>query len=225
LSSHKLRRNELQTAVDRCQRSLADFQNARAFRENFTPDQEIPSAMSNAAEEIYAKHFQNSGCVKSEGLLARLSTEFHAFWKKHGDAYQRLHAAGEKAREAKVTKNRKAAPKGLASRERARWLKQTQGFVTFLNANQSRQSDRSELIENYAAQHCAVSSKPAKIKVREFLGMLSSYEHLEFDDRTILEILRKIGIKALNTDAVRECLTLMKSASGKGRGKKSKKSL
>lgn len=216
-------RNGLKAAVARCETSLAEMQSARIGRENFVPSQETPAGISEAAAINYAKYFQNPGCVKDAETLALLSTEFHAFWEKHGDAYLSVDAAAEKARKAKAEKNRKAAPKGSASRERTRWLKQTEKFVAFSNANQPSASDRSELIKIFADRHTALRSKAAKIKVQEFLGMLSSYEGREFDRPAMLEILRKSGIKAMTEDAVRECLMLLKSAPGKEIEKSRKK--
>ena len=216
---------EHEEELKRFQNRLTSLEAETKYGKSFVPGAIIPSDVEKASSEIFANYWQEPKSVKSEKSVAWFSTEFNAFWEKHSGAYKKIHAAAEKARSAKAEKNRKAAKKGSASREGKRWVKQTENFVMLLNANRATLSNRSDLIEKYAAQHSGVRSDAAKLKVQGFLATLASYSDREFDGLAMGEILRNIGIKDLNEEAIRQCLMLMKSVSEKVIGKKLKKTL
>jgi hypothetical protein len=203
---------------------LISLETVTTYRETFVPGARTPREVMEESSAIFAKYWQEPKSVDSDASLAWFSTEFYAFWNQHGEAYLSIDAAAEKARKAKATKNRKAAQKSAASQARDRWLKHTEDFVTFLRENQSPQSDLSTLLKIFADKHCGLRTEAAQIKVREFLGMLSTYANRDFDTRSIIGSLRKLGIKALSEEAIRECHSLLKATVVRLREKKSEKS-
>jgi len=198
---------------------LAPQRSLRNYFELFTPGMVMPATLEAELSASYAQYMQ--GPI-DEPALAILATGFPQFFQERRAAYLKYHASPEKARKAeakkaKAAKNREAAPKGPASRERNEWLGQTGAFVAFLKANPQPSSDISESIKTFAHDHCKRSTPRAKSKVWSFLGTLALYLDRDFDTDGILRPLRKCGINALTEDAVRECLDLMKSAIGRGR--------
>ncbi len=209
--------------LQKLQDDLVSLEALKCYCENFEPGVYTPPNVAKESSAIFAEYWQQSQSVKSDRLLAWFSSEFYSFWEKHRIAYQKLHTATEKAKSAKAKTHSKAASLAAKAREKAKWLKHTRDFVKFANDNKSPARDSSELIETFAAAHCGLGTIPAQIKVREFLGMLSSYANRDFDTCAIIGGIRKSGIKALSDNAIRECHSLLKTACERPSSKKIEK--
>ena len=213
-------RKEQQKTLKKLEAELGALQSVINYPTCFKPGVKAPDEVANASTAIYTESWQNDKPVTDDKTLAWLSTEFHSFWKSHRDAYLKAHSTTKRATNARVAKNRVAASKGLASRERAKWLGHTGDFLAFLKDNPPPSPDISESINTFAYKHCNLLDKRACKKVRNFLGTLALYLDRDFDAAEILSPLRECGIKAPTEDAVRECLDLLKTGLGRGRGKK-----
>lgn len=213
------RRTELQAAVDLCHSNLADIQNARSFREDFTPGHEIPTRISNAAARIYANYFQNPRCVNRKEILARFSKEFHEFWKTHGEAYQRIESEKEKARKKISKQNAKAQSRAVVIRENRRWLEQTGKFLAFLKARKARPSDPQirEMIENYCVEQSGLRKPTSQKKAKEFLGLLCNSSARSLDEAEINRTLKGCGLRTVSTEGFEACLDLLGALSKRRR--------
>lgn len=151
-------------------------EDAKTFRENFSPLKTAPELVEKNAREAFEDHWNIKFPVLKPSKLAWLAAGFYDFWQKYGNTFQEV-SAYIKSNAAEITaKNLKNAPQGSASRERKAWVAETKSFMKFLEGKQMPQDrdERLRLVENFS-RHCGKTTERAQRKVKIFFLMLCSY--------------------------------------------------
>lgn len=171
-------------------------QDLNDYSAQFTPGMKAPVSIAEQSEDPFTGFQKESGLVSDDFMLAYFSTDFHAFWKKHGTSYLSIHAVAEKARSAEVEKKRKAGSKGPRTREEKKWTEHTKAFIDSLsNLENGMNCDTiQQLVGNFARRR--VKDHRTQKDLEFFLGALCNAASHDTDVGGICEILKKSRVRA-----------------------------